>query len=641
MLYATVRQRKIYVKRPETVIQNGVNVDDLILEMDDEWAAMDTIVAVFTLNYTDEGEKVIAKEVLHTFGQPIRVPWECVSYTGQLSVSCTGYIGDEKVMTTMYPESFWRVVRSGPVTGDTPLEPTPTLYEQILSAYSKANEAAENAENVAEQLMQDKANGVFDGEPGPKGAPGPKGDRGERGLQGIPGKDGITPHIGANGNWYLGETDTGVKAQGEDGEDYVLTEDDKRHIATLAAALVDVPEGSAGGGYVAQDTAPEDTTLLWVDTSDDSDDDYQEAVNAALAQAKASGEFDGKDGDPGAPGKDGDDYVLTDTDRAEIAEQAAQMVIDGAPVKSVNGKTGAVTLAATDVGARPSTWTPSATDVGADPKGTSNTAVTTHNVATDAHNDLRLLIDGLTSRLNALANSTDEELDQMAEMVAYIKENRELISGITTNKVNVADIINNLTTNVTNKPLSAAQGVALKALIDAITVPTKLSELTNDMGYIIRYTETDPTVPSWAKAASKPSYSKSEVGLGNVDNVKQYSASNPPPYPVTSVNGKTGAVTVDVPSVPSWAMATSKPSYTASEVGAVPTSRTVNGKALSANISLSASDVGARASTWTPSAAEIKSALGYTPANQATTITITGKDADGNTHTFTVVGWEA
>ena len=34
------------------------------------------------------------------------------------------------------------------------------------------------------------------------------------------------------------------------------------------------------------------------------------------------------------------------------------------------------------------------------------------------------------------------------------------------------------------------------------------------------------------------------VGLGNVDNVKQYSATNPPPYPVTSVNGKTGAVSL-------------------------------------------------------------------------------------------------
>lgn len=65
------------------------------------------------------------------------------------------------------------------------------------------------------------------------------------------------------------------------------------------------------------------------------------------------------------------------------------------------------------------------------------------------------------------------------------------------------------------------------------------------------YKETDPTVPEWAKAESKPSYTKREVGLGNVDNVKQYSKSNPPPYPVTSVNGKTGAVTVPTVSVPS------------------------------------------------------------------------------------------
>ena len=47
------------------------------------------------------------------------------------------------------------------------------------------------------------------------------------------------------------------------------------------------------------------------------------------------------------------------------------------------------------------------------------------------------------------------------------------------------------------------------------------------------------------------SVTKSDVGLGNVDNVKQYSASNPPPYPVTSVNGQIGAVTVSVPTVPS------------------------------------------------------------------------------------------
>lgn len=46
-----------------------------------------------------------------------------------------------------------------------------------------------------------------------------------------------------------------------------------------------------------------------------------------------------------------------------------------------------------------------------------------------------------------------------------------------------------------------------------------------------------------------PAQIKSDVGLGNVDNVKQYSLTNPPPYPVTSVNGKTGAVTVSTTKV--------------------------------------------------------------------------------------------
>lgn len=39
--------------------------------------------------------------------------------------------------------------------------------------------------------------------------------------------------------------------------------------------------------------------------------------------------------------------------------------------------------------------------------------------------------------------------------------------------------------------------------------------------------------------------------------------------------------------------------------GSVPTSRTVNGKALSANITLTAADVGARSSNWTPTAGDV------------------------------------
>ncbi len=47
---------------------------------------------------------------------------------------------------------------------------------------------------------------------------------------------------------------------------------------------------------------------------------------------------------------------------------------------------------------------------------------------------------------------------------------------------------------------------------DIPTVPTNVSAFTNDAGYLTSYTETDPTVPSWAKASTKPTYTASEVG---------------------------------------------------------------------------------------------------------------------------------
>ena len=96
------------------------------------------------------------------------------------------------------------------------------------------------------------------------------------------------------------------------------------------------------------------------------------------------------------------------------------------------------------------------------------TEITAHNTSNTAHNDIRLLIQNLITKLNTIADSDDSTLDQMSEIVEYIKNNKELIDSITTTKVSVSDIINNLVTNVANKPLSAAMGVELKALIDAI-----------------------------------------------------------------------------------------------------------------------------------------------------------------------------
>lgn len=96
------------------------------------------------------------------------------------------------------------------------------------------------------------------------------------------------------------------------------------------------------------------------------------------------------------------------------------------------------------------------------------TELEAHNISDTAHNDIRTLISVLTDRFNTLVDGDDETLDQMSEIIAYIKNNKDLIDQITTNKVNVADIINNLTSNIPNKPLSAAQGYVLKNLIDAL-----------------------------------------------------------------------------------------------------------------------------------------------------------------------------
>lgn len=149
-----------------------------------------------------------------------------------------------------------------------------------------------------------------------------------------------------------------------------------------------------------------------------------------------------------------------------------------------------------------------ATEVGADPTGTASSAVSAHNVNGDAHNDIRLLIGELTRRFNALADSENIDLDQLSEIIEYIQDNRELIDTVTTSKISFSDIIDNVTTNASGKPLSAAQGVFLKGLIDAITVPTALSELSDDAEH---RTVTDAEKAAWnAKSTFSGNYNDLE-----------------------------------------------------------------------------------------------------------------------------------
>ena len=107
----------------------------------------------------------------------------------------------------------------------------------------------------------------------------------------------------------------------------------------------------------------------------------------------------------------------------------------------------------------------------ADPAGTADAAVARHNTNSEAHNDLRVALQALADRVNAALDSDDTTLDELSEIVRYIKSNKTLIDAITTGKVSVTDIADNLTTRLSDKPLSAAQGVVLKELIDTISIP--------------------------------------------------------------------------------------------------------------------------------------------------------------------------
>lgn len=145
------------------------------------------------------------------------------------------------------------------------------------------------------------------------------------------------------------------------------------------------------------------------------------------------------------------------------------------------------------------------------------------------------------------------------------------------------------------------------------------------------FTETDPTVPSWAKQSSKPTYTAQEVGAlpsttsipsktsdltndsgfvttSDISGVYKYKGtktnySNLPTsgnvtgdvWNVTNANGNIPAGTNYAWNGSAWDALGGSVDLS----GYVPTSRTINGKALTSNITLSASDVSALPSSTT------------------------------------------
>ena len=78
------------------------------------------------------------------------------------------------------------------------------------------------------------------------GADGVPGKDGVDGKPGAAGADGVTPHIGNNGNWYLGATDTGKPSRGETGTQGATGKDGANGKSAYAYAVE--------GGYTGTET---------------------------------------------------------------------------------------------------------------------------------------------------------------------------------------------------------------------------------------------------------------------------------------------------------------------------------------------------------------------------------------------------
>ena len=233
--------------------------------------------------------------------------------------------------------------------------------------------------------------------------------------------------------------------------------------------------------------------------------------------------------------------------------------LEKAPVTSVNSKTGAVQLNASDVGALPNTTViPTKTSQLDNDSG----FITDIPIASATQLGGVKVGAGLSITENGVLSATGGGTADAVEWNNVLDKPTTIAGyGITDAKIENGTITlgNQTITPLTSAPVTSVNsktGAVVLTANDVGALPANTVITTvNNATLTIRRNSVD--VGSFtANSANDVNIDinvptdKSDIGLGNVDNVKQYSATNPPPYPVTSVNGQTGDVTVhEVPAV--------------------------------------------------------------------------------------------
>lgn len=205
MINIIVNHTEISVSNHETLVEGNLNSIFLNFRFSPEW---DNIarVAVFT-----NGESSVA---VNLSSNTCAIPWEVLAAPGKLLLALRG-IDDGGSYVICTENEVLGAVGKSTANGEIAdaQEATPDVLDSLLADMAEirsmggiAGLDGKSAYDIAVE------HGFFGTE-----AQWLASLMGCDGADGLNGHDGITPHIGANGNWYIGETDTGNPSRGANG----------------------------------------------------------------------------------------------------------------------------------------------------------------------------------------------------------------------------------------------------------------------------------------------------------------------------------------------------------------------------------------------------------------------------------------
>lgn len=152
------------IKVLQTTVSDSVLFEKIGFDFPKSWNGY-TKTAVFRNGETTVSVVLDKSSELCTGENECYIPYEVIK-APQFTVSVFGVSGESRATTQ---QASIKVTESGYGTGDTPSEPTPSQYEQLVSI-------ANATKQVVQSVRTDADNGVFKGDKGEKGDKGDKGD---------------------------------------------------------------------------------------------------------------------------------------------------------------------------------------------------------------------------------------------------------------------------------------------------------------------------------------------------------------------------------------------------------------------------------------------------------------------------------